>query len=521
MTRIRPGGPSEVQLRAASVAPLPQFHGVRLTAYGHSFGQVQSGPSSWAGALYPARLRDLLRADSSIYVNRTQSGDTMTQIAASAASTWVDGNGGVVTLMGNQNSMGQQQSQTDFKAAVRSFLTTMLGATGTPPTVVVIKDTTSTSTGYARYSPAPTDASVAQYNTWLTQVVAEFAPGWIVVADPMADGWDPATMTCPDGQHPNDRGQAHIAASVIKALLTVGYRQGQNRGVTGPVIGGGTPALTNTGAPTITGTATTGSTLTVSNGSWSATPDSYTRQWKRAGANISGATGATYVLVQADEGQAITCTVTATKAGYTSGSATSNSVTPTAAGGGGPTTYAADTFTRTAASPGVTETGGQTWTTAVKGTGTPTWATDGAVLVGTSPSVGTEGLCYVDDGQANGTLQVTLTDLELSNTGLAFRIVDIDNCWLVWADTNRYRLLRRAGGTWTTVVSGTTVPADGHVVKVVLNGNAIGVYLNGSGTAELSTSDATYATATKHGLWTSGANTAKKFDSFTHTSATS
>ena len=87
--------------------------------------------------------------------------------------------------------------------------------------------------------------------------------------------------------------------------------------------------LTNTAAPAITGTAVTGQTLTVSNGTWSATPDSYTYVWKRAGSAISGATASTYVLVQADEGQAVTATVTAVKAGYTGGVATSNTVTPT------------------------------------------------------------------------------------------------------------------------------------------------------------------------------------------------
>jgi hypothetical protein len=95
--------------------------------------------------------------------------------------------------------------------------------------------------------------------------------------------------------------------------------------------GGGTLALTNTTAPAITGTATTGSVLTVSNGAWSATPDSYTYAWKRAGTAITGATAATYTLVLADEGQAITCTVTAIKATYTSGTTTSNAVTPPAA----------------------------------------------------------------------------------------------------------------------------------------------------------------------------------------------
>lgn len=94
---------------------------------------------------------------------------------------------------------------------------------------------------------------------------------------------------------------------------------------------GGAPALTSTAAPTLSGTATTGQTLTASGGTWSAPPDSYTYQWRRAGTAISGATAQTYVLQAADEGQAITCAVTAVKAGYTSATATSNAVTPSAA----------------------------------------------------------------------------------------------------------------------------------------------------------------------------------------------
>lgn len=112
--------------------------------------------------------------------------------------------------------------------------------------------------------------------------------------------------------------------------------------------GGGSSGgvLTNTVAPAITGTATTGSTLTSTNGSWTPAPDSYAYQWRRANTSITGATSATYTLAVADEGQAITCRVTATKAGYTSVSATSAAVIPAApatGGGTGGTTFVSGT----------------------------------------------------------------------------------------------------------------------------------------------------------------------------------
>lgn len=218
-------------IHAASLSgAFPAFHGVRYVAYGHSFGQVQTPVNAWGGSLYPARLRDLLHADPSLYVNRTQSGTTMTQIAANLSATWTPGTYGLVSLLGNQNSAGNGESQTTFKAAVRSFLTTLTSGSVTP-TILVVKDVTCTATGYARYAGgAYNDATVATYNTWLTDVVAEFPTAPILVADPLADGWDPATMTAPDGQHPNDVGSAHIAASCLKALAAAPYRNGLNYG---------------------------------------------------------------------------------------------------------------------------------------------------------------------------------------------------------------------------------------------------------------------------------------------------
>ncbi len=82
-----------------------------------------------------------------------------------------------------------------------------------------------------------------------------------------------------------------------------------------------------TGAVTITGTVTQGQTLTADTSTIS-DPDgpsslTFTYQWKRGAADISSATGRTYVLTQADVGAAITVTVTWTDAGSTVESLTS------------------------------------------------------------------------------------------------------------------------------------------------------------------------------------------------------
>lgn len=83
-----------------------------------------------------------------------------------------------------------------------------------------------------------------------------------------------------------------------------------------------------TSPPTVEGTFRQGSTLTTSNGSWANNPTSYTYRWQRCDttgnncANIGGATGNTYRLVQADVGQTVRSLVTARNA---DGSSTANS----------------------------------------------------------------------------------------------------------------------------------------------------------------------------------------------------
>lgn len=71
----------------------------------------------------------------------------------------------------------------------------------------------------------------------------------------------------------------------------------------------------NSVRPAITGTPTEGETLSVSDGTWSNTPDAYAYQWNRDGAAIASATADEYELTEDDVGALITCTVKATNLG--------------------------------------------------------------------------------------------------------------------------------------------------------------------------------------------------------------
>ena len=85
--------------------------------------------------------------------------------------------------------------------------------------------------------------------------------------------------------------------------------------------------------PTINGNTPVGSVLTTTPGTWAGDPvPVITRQWRRGGIAIAGATGTSYTTVEADEGEEITVAETATNAGGAVTRTSSNSITPTAAG---------------------------------------------------------------------------------------------------------------------------------------------------------------------------------------------
>lgn len=88
------------------------------------------------------------------------------------------------------------------------------------------------------------------------------------------------------------------------------------------------PVPVNTIAPVATGNVFYGVQLSSTTGTWtSITTPTYSYQWKRNGSNISAATSSTYNCVEADEGQSITCAVTATNTAGAGSAATSNALT--------------------------------------------------------------------------------------------------------------------------------------------------------------------------------------------------
>ncbi len=85
------------------------------------------------------------------------------------------------------------------------------------------------------------------------------------------------------------------------------------------------PRPTSTARPTVAGAAKAGSVLSCSPGSWIGDPAAFAYRWNRHGTPIPGATSPTYRLKAIDEGNAVTCTVTATNVAGAGSPATSAS----------------------------------------------------------------------------------------------------------------------------------------------------------------------------------------------------
>lgn len=130
------------------------------------------------------------------------------------------------------------------------------------------------------------------------------------------------------------------ATASTYTLVTADYGNTITVTVTATNGGGSTPATStatgtvtepvpvNTVAPVASGYVYYSTTLSVTTGTWtSATTPTYTYQWKRNGSDIGGATSSTYNVVAADEGQSITCAVTATNTAGAGSPATSNALT--------------------------------------------------------------------------------------------------------------------------------------------------------------------------------------------------
>lgn len=202
-------------------------------------------------------------------------------------------------------------------------------------------------------------------------------------------------------------------------------------------------------------------------------------------------------------GQAYTFTVRAVNVvGNSPASAASNSVTPSAGGGGFP----ADTFTGSDATELGVSSSGHTWL----GDGANTWERQGnkavAVTVGTLMNP-----VWVEVGTANFSVKADITHRE-SERGICARLVDASNFLYLdyqWdsANTANGQLYKRVAGSLTAMGSGFVVSgltADQPVrLKIKCDGDQITAYVNkviGVDTQVAQVTDATFNTATKAGM---------------------
>ncbi|MDF2562127.1 MAG: hypothetical protein K0R99_3573 [Microbacterium sp.] len=148
-----------------------------------------------------------------------------------------------------------------------------------------------------------------------------------------------------------------------------------------------------TSAPAVSGTAQVGETLTATDGEWSVSGLSFTRQWFRGTTAIAGAIGQTYSLGADDLGAAISVVTTAHRDGFTSATASSAATGAVAAG---TITGATPTISGTPMVGSTLTTHPGAWTTGT--TVAYQWLRDGAVVSGAVNS--TYKLATIDDGKA-------------------------------------------------------------------------------------------------------------------------
>ncbi|WP_291052443.1 Ig-like domain-containing protein [Herbiconiux sp.] len=168
-------------------------------------------------------------------------------------------------------------------------------------------------------TPAPTISGTAKVGKTLT-------------ANPGA--WGPAPVTL---SYQWKRGGVSIPGATKASYLVTGADAGRTLtvAVTGAkktyttVTKASAPTALVTGGtmtgvtPTISGTTTVGQKLTASVAGWAPSSATFTYQWMRNGAVITGSTSATRLLTANDAGAKLTVTVTATKAGFATLSKTS------------------------------------------------------------------------------------------------------------------------------------------------------------------------------------------------------
>ncbi|HEX4010693.1 MAG TPA: hypothetical protein VHX62_11815 [Solirubrobacteraceae bacterium] len=165
---------------------------------------------------------------------------------------------------------------------------------------------------------APTITGTVQRGSVLTAAVGT----WAGLGNAYTYQW----QSSPDGSTWNDIASAtnpiYTVAQTdegdqLRVLVTATNPDGTSAVPSAATIAVPTSPPVSTSAPTINGTAQRGLTLSGARGGWSGPGNAYTYQWQRSvdgttWTNIAGATGLSYTLAVADEGDEVRLSVTAT-----------------------------------------------------------------------------------------------------------------------------------------------------------------------------------------------------------------
>ena len=216
----------------------------------------------------------------------------------------------------------------------------------------------------------------AEPGTW-NAAKPTFTYQWLVDgrAVPGATG----TTYTPSGADEGKTVAVRVGASVAK-----GMDPGSATSESTALVAPDPTTVSNRTAPKVSGTPRVGETLSSTEGTWTNEPTSFSYQWLAGGVAIAGATRPTYELERSTAGKVVTVRVTASKAGLTSGTATSDPVGPIASGPITNTTL--PVVTGTAAPGGTLSASTGTWDPADGLTYDYQWLADGTPVAGATSS---------------------------------------------------------------------------------------------------------------------------------------
>jgi len=206
--------------------------------------------------------------------------------------------------------------------------TVTVKVTGTKAGYTTASASASTAVQIGAMTPKVTMASSAQTGVALKADTS----GWVPTGTTFTYVWSVGGVVVSGASGASYTPTTADLGKVVTVKVTgtkSGYTTASVTSSTSAVVG----RFTTVPTPTVSGSPSVGNTLTANAGTWSPTPSSLTYQWTSNGVAISGATHQTYVVTAPDVGTTIAVTVTGSKSGYATVSATSAAVTASASCG--------------------------------------------------------------------------------------------------------------------------------------------------------------------------------------------